>query len=117
MKINLSKYLESRNIVEWAIIHMMAKRDKSFSLPEWKHNYAGGTMDAKNLDVVLKIEGVEVNFVECIEEINRQHNQMVRDDAKKLVDEQFGGLYSKFEELKIFMDEQIELKKKELGWI
>ena len=117
MKINFQKYLENHdNIIEWAIIHMMAKHEKMLQLPEWKMKYQGGPLDTENMDVTLTINGVEVNFIECIEEIGKQNSILTTEKAKELVNEQFGDLYNKFEQIKTFMDEQIEKKKQELGW-
>ena len=115
MKVNLQKYLlDKDNIVSWAIIHLMAKREHELRLPEWKHKYEGGPLDASNLDVVLTIEGVEVDFIEAIEEINRQHNAMVFNEAKNLINERYSGLYDKIRSLENSLDDMLEAEKENL---
>ena len=71
-------------------------------------------MDTSKLDVTLTIEGVEVDFIEAIEEINRQSSLMVAEKAKKLVAEKCSMLFEKISTLEGVFDDMIKVETDKL---
>lgn len=116
MKINLQEYLKGRpNIVEWAIIHLMtAKSPRLSEIPEFNPLYAGGKCDTASMDIEVKINGIEVNFVELLEWINKQNNVMVAEKAKELVNEKFSDLHDRFSSIIGVMDSLIKVEQDKL---
>lgn len=103
MKINLLSYMQDRpNIVEWAIIHMMTKRDAH--LAPWTDQNGMLKRSSEDMEVCLTIDGVEVDPIEMLQEINRQNDAMITEKAKTLIQERCDGLYEKIRALEDTLD-------------
>lgn len=56
-------------------------------VPGWENLNADGKMDVK-----LVIDGVEIPFLPCMEELEKQDNQRIADKAVELLKEQFAEI-------------------------
>ena len=70
---------QRRDFREWALVHLIAK----FGLIE-----KGAVLPLPEpIDVTMTINGTEVNFFAVVDELERQHDRMVREEAQKLFDD------------------------------
>lgn len=100
------------NIVEWAILHMMTVRDKHWGV--WKNEKGELKNPATAMDVCLTIDGVEVNPVEMLEEIQRQNDMMIAEKAKQIVEEKCSSLFEKIRALESALEASVEEERKRL---
>jgi hypothetical protein len=73
---------EGQGLVAWLIIEAMTKAS-----PNYLEKF--GDFDGSNLQVEMKINGIEVPVMETLELIEEQLDALVLDKAKKLVEEKF----------------------------
>jgi len=71
---------KERNFREWAIIHFITK----FNLLD---DGVVSPAQPVDIDVELKINGKEVDFLAVVDELERQHERMVKKDAKRFFDD------------------------------
>lgn len=116
MKVNLQKYLkEGRNIVEWAIIHLMTVKSKNLSdIPEFNPQHYGGKLDTAAVDIEVKINGIDVDFIELIEWLHKNNGRLVAVEAKKLLDEKCSGIYDKISEFESFFADLIRREEEKI---
>ena len=79
-----------RDFREWAMIHLISK----FKLLE------DGTVKPSPapIDVVLTINGKEVDFLSVVDEIEKQHERLVEEHVKQLMDEKFNDMFEPIQE-------------------
>lgn len=92
--------MREHNFREWCMIHLITK----FNLLD-----DGTVKPAPDpIDVVLTINGKEVDFLAVLDELERQHEQLVKDEAKELLEKELSKIIAplkdSFSELKTQFD-------------
>lgn len=96
----LEKNRYGRMNERWAII-------KAIILLEEKDKQAWKELDAKNIEVVLTINGVEIDFLEIVSTILVQVNEMVREEAKKTLKKRLRDSYDILSEIEEYLQDKL----------
>jgi len=87
-----------RDFIEWVIIHSIVST-KEGSEKKFKD------VKLDNLNVELKINGIEVPFMQTLRDIEKQLDEMIEKKAKELLLDKFGDLHNKIAEISNYFDE------------
>lgn len=102
MKINIREYLsKSPNSIEWALIELMSQKGSISNTPEFDPHQK---CNADELEVVVTINGIEVDFIKLIQEMDRQSDRMIREKAKDLLDTKYSAIHESLEQIKNKID-------------
>jgi hypothetical protein len=85
-------WMRERNFRQWFLMHLIAKFDLGV-VGELKKDE-----DDKEIDVVLSINGHEIDALKAIDEIERQHERMVKEDAEEIVAGKIRDILGPFED-------------------
>lgn len=78
-----------RDFAHWVFIHAVTTKEKNLAttkIPEWKELKLDGA------DIEFKIAGVEVDFLEVMDALDKQVDRMILEEARKLIQENFANM-------------------------
>jgi len=88
---------EHDGFANWLIIHAITEMEIDIA-----------SLDAKNLEIVFTINGVDVPFVGMLHELERQHEQMVAEHAKQFLKNKLAAVEDKLRQVALYIDERFE---------
>lgn len=88
MKINWNKHfnIDDLDLCAYLITKLITNNE------DLNKHLSEGKIDSSNLDVVLTINSIEVNFEEAIEQLGQNFDSLVAQKAKDLIQEQIGEI-------------------------
>lgn len=96
----------SNEFIIWAIMHSMVNTPGGN-----KNNFKDARLN--NFTVELKINGVDVPFMQTLRDLKKQLDEHIEHKAKKLLLDRFGDLYDKIAEAERVIDESFSDMLKE----
>lgn len=96
--------MRSRTWLSYFIYHVMTEHTKNGG--EWKETFKLTGEHGTEADVRVTVNGVEIPFESFIQHLEKYHDDMVGEAAKKLIEEKFGDLIGTLEK----MSENAKLK-------
>ena len=97
MKITFAEIVDRNSWTGWAILHLMSNYKKEMmDVPEWAESF---NPENKEVDVVMTINGVEVNFDDLMKRFGATYDEHIATEARKIVQEQFGNMLTNLSSL------------------
>jgi hypothetical protein len=98
---------------EWLFIHAITRHAQRATkdgdlrkVPGWEHLNESG-----EIEVSLKFDGVEVPFLQCMEDMDEQRERMVKEQAAELLE----GKFRELGDMVYQMEQAVRAKAEELG--
>lgn len=104
MKINLGDLVDAKRN-SWLtifIIHVMTEHTSNGN--KWNEVFKLTGGNYQDAEVQVLINGVEVDFKHFIDELEKQHDRMLGDKAKELIEQHFGDLIHKLEQMQNYAE-------------
>lgn len=110
-KVSFEKIRENGDLLlEILILKCLSKKIKNGKIL-WERLDAGN-LDAQNMDIKFSIDGLDFPVVEIFQEFAEQHDRMITEAARELIQERFND----FDDVLCDMEESVkDLATKKLG--